>query len=144
MYKRVLKEGRAIEPGSPAEELHELRKSCKKLRYLLEFFAGLYAKSDVKALVKLLKKLLDNLGRFQDFAVQADSLRAMAQRMRDEGRAETDTLLTMGVLVGDLLKRQQHARAEFAAIFSGFDGKRNRVLFERSFAPGKTKGGKAA
>ena len=34
MFRRVGKEGRAIAADSPAEDLHELRKSCKKLRYL--------------------------------------------------------------------------------------------------------------
>ncbi|MEA3274880.1 MAG: CHAD domain-containing protein [Pseudomonadota bacterium] len=135
MYRRVRKEGRAIMPDSPAPELHELRKSCKKLRYLLEFFQSLYSKQDVRGLIKLLKVLLDNLGGFQDLAVQADHLRDMAQRMRDEDRADTDTLLTMGVLVGDLLNRQQRARVEFAEIFEKFDRKPNRDLFRSLFAP---------
>ncbi len=105
MYRRVRKEGRAISPDSPAEDLHELRKSCKKLRYLLEFFSSLYPKKQVGALIKLLKVLLDNLGKFQDLAVQGDHLREMAQTMRDEGVAATDTLLAMGVLVGESVQQ---------------------------------------
>ena len=38
MYKKVLKAGRAVTADGPAEEMHELRKDCKKLRYLIEFF----------------------------------------------------------------------------------------------------------
>ncbi|MGB5833879.1 MAG: CHAD domain-containing protein, partial [Thiohalocapsa sp.] len=41
MFKRVCREGRAINDASPAEELHDLRKICKKLRYLMEFFQSL-------------------------------------------------------------------------------------------------------
>ncbi len=135
MYRRVLKEGLAIEPGSPPEELHELRKSCKKLRYLMEFFQSLYPKDEIRGLIKILKVLLDNLGNFQDLAVQADHLRHMARRMNDEGLATTDVLLSMGVLVGDLLNRQRQARAHFGEIFTEFHQHRNRQLFESLFAP---------
>lgn len=140
MYRRVRKEGRAINSGSPAEELHELRKSCKKLRYLLEFFSSLYPKKKVGALVKMLKVLLDNLGKFQDLAVQADHLRAMAQQMREEDHAETDTLLAMGVLVGGLFNRQELARIEFAQIFAGFDTVDHQALFRELFAADKKRG----
>jgi CHAD domain-containing protein len=140
MYRRVRKEGRAITAHSPVEELHELRKSCKKLRYLLEFFRSLYPKKQVRGPIKMLKVLLDNLGKFQDLAVQADHLRGMAQQMRDEGRAETDTLLAMGVLVGDLFNRQEQARVEFAQIFAAFDTEDRKVLFRQLFAADKKRG----
>ena len=38
---RLLEHGRAITPATPAEDVHELRKDAKKLRYLLECFGGL-------------------------------------------------------------------------------------------------------
>ncbi len=140
MYRRVRKEGRAIAADSPAEELHELRKSCKKLRYLIEFFDSIYPKRDIRGLIKTLKVLLDNLGGFQDLAVQAGHLKDIAQSMRDEGCADTDTLLTMGVLVGDLLNRQQRARTEFAEIFVGFDLPESRDRYRGLFAPKKKTG----
>jgi len=143
MYKRVRKEGLAMTPQSPPEDMHELRKSCKKLRYLIEFFDSLYPRPEVRQLVKLLKVLLDNLGNFQDLAVQAGHLRDMAQRMRDEERASTDTLLTMGVLVGHLLEQQHQAREEFAEIFANFDSDAHQNLFRTLFAPQK-RGGKGA
>jgi len=135
MYRRVRKEGRAIAPDSPAEELHELRKSCKKLRYLLEFFSSLYPRAQVGALIKMLKVLLDNLGRFQDRAVQAEHLREIAEQMSVEGRAETETLLAMGALVGDLLGQQQQARIELAQVFADFDAPENQSLFRDLFSP---------
>ncbi|MCB2262264.1 MAG: CHAD domain-containing protein [Candidatus Thiosymbion ectosymbiont of Robbea hypermnestra] len=140
LYRRVRKAGRAITPDSPAPELHELRKECKKLRYLLEFFGSLYPKPRIGALVKRLKALLDNLGRFQDLAVQADHLRETARRLHTEGRAETDTLLAMGVLVGDLLDRQQRARREFPRLFADFDSRENRAIFRALFVPAHPRG----
>jgi CHAD domain-containing protein len=115
--------------------MHELRKSCKKLRYLMEFFQSLYPMEDIRALVRLLKVLLDNLGSFQDIAVQTGHLRELAVRMRAEHKAETDTLLAVGALIGDLLARQHSAREEFAELFAQFltdeTQWRLRALFRR-------------
>ncbi len=134
MYKRVLKEGRAIGPETAPEHLHELRKSCKKLRYLIEFFASLYPKKPAKAVIENLKTLLDNLGEFQDLEVQAAKLRDLARQMSEEGEVPVDTLLAMGMLVDGLLKRQRRARAEFEERFSGFDSADNRRAYQPLFA----------
>lgn len=133
--RRVLREGNAITAASPAEEMHELRKSCKKLRYLMEFFQSLYPKREIGPLIKQLKVLLDNLGGLQDLAVQAGHLRELAERMRAEGRAGTDNLLAMGALVGDLFRRQAAAREEFSRIFAELDSEASRVAYRSLFKP---------
>jgi CHAD domain-containing protein len=134
LVKRVRREGRAIRPESPSEDLHELRKSCKKLRYLMEFFQSLYPEEEIRGLVRVLKILLDNLGGYQDLAVQAAHLRELAQRMRDEGQGDTDTLLAIGALIGNLLARQQAARAAFGEVFEGFLGEEHHRTFRALFA----------
>jgi CHAD domain-containing protein len=135
MYKLVLKEGLAITHNSAPEELHELRKSCKKLRYLMEFFQHLYPKKQIRPLVKELKKLLDNLGEFQDREVQAEKLREFGRQMKEEGEVPSDTLLAMGMLVDGLLRSQQLARARFSDRFAAFAIKENRRVFNQLFAP---------
>ena len=85
VYRKMVKMGRAIDDDSPAEDLHELRKVGKELRYLLEFFASLYPSDVVKPFVKTLKGLQDQLGRFQDREVQANALRELAPER--QGRA---------------------------------------------------------
>ncbi|MGB5278548.1 MAG: CHAD domain-containing protein [Gammaproteobacteria bacterium] len=132
IYKRVLKQGRAIEPDSPAELLHDLRKDCKKLRYLMEYFQSLYPKQDTAALIKLIKVLLDNLGDFQDLQVQAEAIESFAEKMQEQG-APASALMAMGILVGDLLERQQQARDEFAALFSEFNNENNTQAFDKLF-----------
>ena len=52
--------------GSPADDLHELRKRGKELRYLLEFFGGSYPRAVVKPMVSTLKDLQDVLGEIHD------------------------------------------------------------------------------
>ncbi len=66
MYKKVLKAGRAVSPDGPPEEMHELRKDCKKLRYLIEFFRNIYPDKPLKGIIRTLKDLLDDLGEYQD------------------------------------------------------------------------------
>lgn len=143
IYQRVLKEGLAIKSASPADDLHELRKSCKKLRYLVEFFQSLYPGNQVRPLIKTLKVLLDNLGDFQDMEVQAYKLREFAHQMVKEGEVKADTLLAMGMLVDGLLKRQQQVREEFAARFALFSEADNRETYQALFAPVKKKVKKA-
>ncbi len=142
MLKRVRKEGRAINPASPPEDLHELRKSCKKLRYLMEFFQSLYPTHEIKVLIKQTKVLLDNLGGFQDLAVQADHLRETAVAMHAQGAAPVPTLLAIGALIGQLLEQQQRARRELARIFAGFDSAEQTSVCRRLFAA--TRAGPAA
>jgi len=134
IYKRVLAEGAGIDDASPATAFHELRKSCKKLRYLIEFFQSLYPTAQVKPLIKALKALLDNLGTFQDTEVQADKLREFAHQMVKEAEVPADTLLAMGMLVDGLLRRQQEARKDFFNCFKDFAGKKNRLEFRTIFS----------
>ncbi|MCF7994119.1 MAG: CHAD domain-containing protein [Chromatiaceae bacterium] len=161
MLKRVRAEGRAITEDSPPEALHELRKSCKKLRYLMEFFQSLYPKEQIREQIKQTKLLLDNLGRFQDTAVQAQHLREHAESSVNASAgtsanaganagakpsvtsASTNasknglppgTLLAMGALIGQLLNDQASARANFSDVFAAFDSAENAKRFKTLFA----------
>jgi CHAD domain-containing protein len=135
-FRRVLKEGRAVDDASPPTQLHELRKDCKKLRYLLEFFGSLYPADQLDALIRALKVLLDTLGAYQDLAVQAHHLEAFAEQMAAAGKAPARTLLALGALVGRLLDQRAAERAEFAARFAAFDTDANRSLYRTLFRPG--------
>jgi CHAD domain-containing protein len=134
IYKRILKEGRAIGPDTPAEALHELRKSAKKLRYLMEFFLTLFPAGKIKRLINVLKNLQNNLGDFQDFEVQVLTLKQFSQQMVEENMAPAATLLAMGMLIEGLERRQQQAREEFSKCFSTFSLPENQVRFRTMFA----------
>lgn len=120
-YRRVVRDGRAIHDGSAPEELHELRKDAKKLRYALECYGSLFPAAEVAAVVKDLKGLQDVLGEYQDCQVQAGSLERFAQQMLDEGSASAPTLLALGSLVEQLDEREAAARRAFEEHFARFD-----------------------
>lgn len=120
LLRRALREGAAIDDRSPPEDLHELRKTCKKIRYLLEFFQSLYPRDKISTLIKALKDLQENLGEFQDLEVHAQALRAFAMVPTAEPPLPPETLLAIGQLIERLRERQQPVRAEFAARFTAF------------------------
>jgi CHAD domain-containing protein len=119
-HQRVLASGAAITATSPPQSLHDLRKLCKDLRYLLEIFASLHAPGVQWRAVRELKGLQDCLGEFQDTDVQRTEIRALAEQMLAERQAPAETLLAMGEVAAGLARRERRARAEFAGLFQEF------------------------
>ena len=134
VYRSAIKEGNAINTESPAEALHELRKTCKKLRYLMEFFQSLYPSGDIKGSIRILKTLQDNLGNFQDYEVQVSTLKKFSRQMVAESTVPPDTLLAMGMLIDRLERRQHQAREEFSGRYAGFSQQDNQDRFRKLFA----------
>ena len=132
VYRRMVRMGEAIDDTSPHEALHDLRKKGKELRYLLEFFAPLFASKVTKPMVKTLKSLQDALGRFQDREVQATMIRGLADDVaRRSGGAEA--LMAMGVLIERLQEQQDVARGEFHDRFTAFASPGQRALVKKTF-----------
>src|SRR6266498_3742944 len=119
-HRRVLADGGAITAASAPESMHELRKRCKDLRYLLEICGSLYDPGEHWQAVRELKALQDCLGEFQDTEVQRGEIRAFAAQMMDERTAPAATLLAMGEVAAGLAIRQRQARSEFAGRFRDF------------------------
>lgn len=133
VFTRVLREGDAITGASPSEALHDLRKSCKKLRYLMEFFQNLYSEQQIKLLIKNLKELQEVLGDFQDYAVQEQTLKLFSEEMMALN-IRANTFLAMGVLIQDLDAHRCRARNDFASRFEDFKQEENRATFKLLFA----------
>ncbi|NVK20126.1 MAG: CHAD domain-containing protein [Methylocystaceae bacterium] len=130
-YKRIIAEGRIITDETPAEALHDLRKTAKKLRYLLEFFASLYPPKEVGDMIKALKGLQENLGDFQDLDVQADTLHNYSEDMLKAGFTDPKVFLAMGVLVENFMAHKVSVRAEFAERFAAFSSKEIKKEFRQ-------------
>ncbi|MCF6204092.1 MAG: CHAD domain-containing protein [Methylococcaceae bacterium] len=133
VYKHVLKEAKDISESSPAEALHDLRKTCKKLRYLLEFFQTLYPEDDMKIILKALKKFQTVLGDFQDYEVQEINIKQFSEEMM-ANKVSPNTFLAMGVLVQYLDSMKCQARAEFSNQFALFEQAENKHIFKNLFS----------
>lgn len=137
VYQRVLQEGAAIQADTPEEGLHELRKTCKKFRYMMEFFQSLYPPKEIKALIKVLKQLQENLGEFQDYQVQWRSLIDFGAQIVQKRQGIPKTQMALGMLVKELQNQQAQARQIFAARFEEFASTEHQKRFETLFGKGR-------
>ena len=133
-YQKVLNEGHAIDDNSPAIALHDLRKTCKKLRYLMEFFQNLYPEAEIKTLIKALKGFQEVLGDFQDYEVQEHTLKIFSEEMLHAPiPPSSHTFLAMGILVQQLDNKRLQAREQFSGRFTTFKETQTQTLFETLF-----------
>ncbi len=102
-WKKVSKSGRAIE-RLELEEKHAMRRSLKKLRYMIEFFAPIFPSKDVKPFVRQLKALQDVFGYVNDVRM-AEQLRTIAAE-RGKG---PDCAVAAGIVLGTHEERAAEA-----------------------------------
>jgi CHAD domain-containing protein len=133
-YKSVVKTGNSISESTDDRMLHVLRIHCKKLRYLMEFFASLFHPETINSLIDQLKRLQDNLGDFNDLRVQEEYLLNVAKQL-PVSRGQTEIIfLAIGSLVGALAGDRKIVRNAFAETFADFSAPANKELFENLFA----------
>lgn len=118
---KVLKQGRRLGEDAPDEAFHELRKECKKLRYLMEFFIDLFPRDEIRPLIKALKGLQDNLGEYQDLCVHSQGLENFRAQLEGEGRWNEASARALGHVLQRMAERKLTVHREFAAAFAAFD-----------------------
>ncbi|WP_349358450.1 CYTH and CHAD domain-containing protein [Stappia sp.] len=107
------------------EERHDLRKTLKKLRYVLEFYQPLFKPKTVKPFLKTLKRLQDVFGYLND-VVMAQKLAELAAARGDDPTGDPDgdpgsdaraLMLAAGFVMGWHERRAEeawsHARAQW-------------------------------
>ncbi len=125
MYQLALQEGGTITNESAAEAVHELRKTCKKLRYLMEFFQSLYPARRIREILRALKELQDNLGEFNDLHVHANIIKQFT-----EASAEIDVNDACQQIMHFIEHRQAKIRNRFAECFALFSSAENQAEFK--------------
>ncbi|MQY43197.1 CHAD domain-containing protein [Epibacterium sp. SM1969] len=133
-YKKVCKTAREIDDATPDAQVHELRISCKKLRYLIEFFKPEFDAADIKVILKPLKRMQENLGLFNDYSVQQESLQTFVERGRLNGQPALKAAQSVGALIVILHMRQLEERARVVQNFARFDSSQTRQCFRRLFS----------
>lgn len=133
-YGKVCKIARSIDEKTEDGVIHQLRINCKKLRYLLEFFSPLFPGTEIKSLIKALKLLQDNLGKFNDYSVQQTFLRqVLSDKMKDFGGWEIKVAESVGALTAMLHQLQVKERRHVVKNFALFDSSESRAIFEKLF-----------
>ncbi len=134
-YRSIVKTGSKILANTEDELLHALRIECKKLRYLMEFFATLFPRKKINALIAQLKKLQDNLGDFNDLCVQQDYLLDMSAELPADEQQIKRALVAIGSLIQTLSHKKQAVKEAFATTFTNFAAPANQKLFKELFSP---------
>ncbi len=126
-YKKVCRIASQINDDTPDDEVHELRLQCKKLRYLLDFFSPLLDDKLVRQLIKSLKTLQDNLGRFNDYSSQQLSLQAfLDQQLSGSKEVSPKMIEAIGALVVLKHQLQLKERALIMGSFAAFNSEKTR------------------
>lgn len=82
-HQKLLRRGSGFEILSPAER-HDVRIALKRLRYALDFFAGLFDGGSKKRFTRRVARLQDALGRMNDIAA-ADTMLAQLVGIAADG-----------------------------------------------------------
>lgn len=128
-FKKIVKKGSGIDSTTPDEQLHMLRIDGKKLRYLLEFFRSLFDDDDIEYFRKQLKKLQNNLGEFNDIAVQLEMLARHRDMLSGKSKRSVNIAAAIGGLITHLSVEHTTLRQEFEQVFAGFSATKNMTKF---------------
>jgi len=137
-YHRVVRDGTTILEHTEDKLLHALRIECKKLRYLVEFFASLFPPKQIARMIKQLKRLQDNLGEFTDLSVQQDYLLSIAEGLGLDQPQGRRALVATGFLVETMARKQRAVKADFGGIFTEFASPTHQKQFQQLFSKRKT------
>ena len=100
----------------------------------MEFFANLFPRKKINALIAQLKNLQDNLGDFNDLCIQREYLLNIATELPGDRQQLKKTLVAIGSLVEALNHEKQTVRDAFARTFTDFAAPANQALFKELFA----------
>lgn len=125
-YDRIVAAAKPVDAATPADELHRLRRRCKRMRYLLDSYSSIYVAGPHKKVLTALKQLQNCLGEIQDVDVQRSQLAESAATLARRGTG-TDTVLAMGALRERVLLRDAAAREVLAVRLAEFCSAKTRA-----------------
>lgn len=124
-FKQVESYCLEITPKSPDTNIHALRIECKKLRYLLEYFAPILPKKAAKQQITHLKSLQDTLGNFNDSSVQL----AFLQHYNRSQKSPAFQHKAIDELIRETESKHQHDKKETIEQINIFRKSKNLDLF---------------
>lgn len=132
-YRRICKLNRNMGPDTPDKAIHAVRIQCKKLRYLLEFFGGLFPGKAGRNLEKQLRRLQNRLGTFNDYSVQKETLLEYWRMKEGDDDTHETLAVSLGALVGVLHSRQSAERARIFQALEEFCSPGTTSRFKRTY-----------
>lgn len=128
-YRKARRQGLRLDVYQDSARLHRLRKTVKKLRYLIESFHHLYPQRTMRLLINRLRSLQDNLGLLQDCQVQRRKFEEIQRSLPAQTGALTTTHAVLQHLIAHLRSEDTELRRQFAAAFKEFSATETRAHF---------------
>lgn len=134
-YNKIARIAKKIDQNTADEEIHQLRIECKKLRYLMEFFATFIRPKKLEKLITLMKSLQDNLGNFNDYSVQQDALHEFLNVYSKKYASQNVIMMveSIGALGVLLHQKQNYEREKIIKLFSKFNKRKTKKKFKNIF-----------
>ena len=132
LSKRLARSAEAIDEHSDPAELHEVRITAKKLRYLIDVTSSFYDADDLECVLTPLKKLQRVLGDFNDAVVQETRLLELARTVGAAG-GPASAVLTLGRLAERSRQRRDRLYPEAADQLHQFRVRATRAACRRAF-----------
>ena len=115
LYRKALRQGRELGPHAPDEKFHRLRKTIKKLRYLLEARPAANGGSRSNGGIRSLKGMQTILGDLNDVSVQRELLEALRKELA-AGVGDSDDAVSC---IDALLESAEERRVGLKTAFVG-------------------------
>lgn len=127
--RNTLEQGKTIVGNDDAETLHTFRKSFKKLRYLMEFFRGLYpAGKTLRELIQILTEVQDDLGEFNDRHIQIGLVKTFMEQSNDEVAIKASAQI-----IKRLEQQQLEAGKRFKDSYAAYASSASQDIFKEMF-----------
>lgn len=139
-YRKLVRDGRTVEAGTPIERIHEVRKAAKKVRYLIEPFGDLWKQGTIRETTRRLKRFQGYLGELQDLCVQAELLRPFSSPSAASSSGDVVSVDAVCANTGEEIQRLEarvtKLKAKFMRRFAAFDEKRRHRALKKVLAIG--------
>lgn len=117
LYRKALRQGRELGPHAPDEKFHRLRKTIKKLRYLLEARPAANNGSRSNGGIRSLKGMQTILGDLNDLSVQGELLEALREEFAAGIGDSNDALSCIDALLESAEERRLGLKTAFVRHF---------------------------
>ncbi|MGD9807622.1 MAG: CHAD domain-containing protein [Deferribacterales bacterium] len=115
-FEEIEKQAEGMNTETHSDEVHQIRISFKKIRYLLEFYSSLFDKEKTAPMLKDMKVLQDSLGDHNDYHVQ----QLMLEELVESGKWSPKTASACGFLTAVLADKQAAEREKALRLIMSF------------------------
>ncbi len=113
LYRKALRQGRKLGPHATDEKFHRLRKTIKKLRYLLDARSAARPRARTEGGIRSLKDMQSVLGDINDLSVQRTLLEALRAELAAEVGDPSDAVSCIDALLESTEKRSRDLKSAY-------------------------------